>query len=158
MAQFYFLSILLNLLTGLVLVFGKSFADETLYKPLGSDEFDGYDVDDESDVEVDRTMSRLDINSRSFRLVVGILGVFVAVMKLVSVFRSDVPLIGDFIPFLAGFLGGSSLLLEYYVSTSSEVFVPESIQHVFVDNRKIMGYACIAAAVLHFVFPQIVLL
>lgn len=148
MAQFYFLSILMNILAGLILIFGVNLAAEKTG--------DFLDEEDDTDSPVKKTFGELGLDSPSFRMVVGILCVFVAIMKLLSVFRNDVPFIGDSFPALAGFLGGASILLEYYVSSSEdEISVSESIQKVFIDSRKIIGYVCFAAALLHFIFPQV---
>ena len=77
MAQFYFLSILLNILVGLILVFGENFL---------ADKFE----DDEDHPESGRTFGDLGLDSPSFRMVVGILCVFVALMKILSgVYRAD---------------------------------------------------------------------
>lgn len=146
MAQFYFLSILLNILVGLILVFGENFL---------ADKFE----DDEDHPESGRTFGDLGLDSPSFRMVVGILCVFVALMKILSVFKGDVTLVGDLIPALAGFAGGAAVLLEYYMyNTDIEVSVSENIQKIFIDSRKIIGYICFAAALLHFVFPQVLFL
>ncbi|MBP3367110.1 MAG: hypothetical protein J6K96_09050 [Treponema sp.] len=144
MAQFYFLSVLLNVLAGLILVYGKNLAQE--------DEFSG-----EGD-SVSSGSTILDFNSPVFRLVVGILCIFVAVMKILSVFRNDVPVIGDLFPVLAGFAAGFSILLEYYMASSSEPSSVPPAAGAVLGSRKIIGAVCIAAGILHFVFPQIVLL
>lgn len=152
MAQFYFLSILMNILAGLILVFGINLVSERV-----DDDFDE-DIS-ESDKKVKKTFGDLGLDSPVFRMVTGILCVFVALMKILSVFRNDVPVIGDLIPAFAGFAGGASILLEYYVYTSDqEISVNENVQKVFIDSRKIIGYICFAAAVMHFVFPQVLFL
>lgn len=152
MAQFYFLSILMNILAGLILVFGINLVSERV-----DDDFDE-DIS-ESDKKVKKTFGDLGLDSLGFRMVTGILCVFVALMKILSVFRNDVPVIGDLIPAFAGFAGGASILLEYYVYTSDqEISVNENVQKVFIDSRKIIGYICFAAAVMHFVFPQVLFL
>lgn len=147
MAQFYFLSVLLNILAGLILVYGKNLAQQ--------EDFSG----ETEDAVSGRTLGILDFNSPVFRLVVGILCIFVAVMKILSVFRNDVPVIGDLFPVIAGFASGISILLEYYEASSSESSsVPQAAVRLFIGSRKAIGIACIAAGILHFVFPQIVLL
>lgn len=152
MAQFYFLSILMNILAGLILVFGINLVSERV-----DDDFDE-DIS-ESDKKVKKTFGDLGLDSPGFRMVTGILCVFVALMKILSVFRNDVPVIGDLIPAFAGFAGGASILLEYYIYTSDqEISVNENVQKVFIDSRKIIGYICFAAAVMHFVFPQVLFL
>ncbi len=156
MAQFYFLSIMLNILAGLILVYGKNYAAEVISEDDVTviDESDG---DDELSGETGA--SQLGLDTLSFRLITGILCVFVAFMKILSVFRGDIPVIGDLIPALAGLLAGASILLEYYIySTQNELVLPENLQSVFLGKRKIIGFVCFGAAVLHFIFPQVMFL
>ena len=75
MLQFYFLSILLNLVTGIILVYGKNLIsgespESKARGILGENAF---------------------FDDKNFRLVLGILTVFVGIMKLLSVVRTDVP-------------------------------------------------------------------
>lgn len=147
MAQFYFLSVLLNILAGLILIYGKN-----LVQLKSSSE-------DSSNSSQENSFGGLNFDSPEFRLVVGVLCVFVAVMKILSVFRNDIPVIGDLLPSIAGFLSGASILLEYYISASSEDdSVPPAVYKIFIDSRKYIGVICIAAGILHFVFPQVMLL
>ena len=146
MAQFYFLSVLLNILAGLILIYGKNLVD------LKSS-------DDDSESAQKISFGGLNFDSPGFRLVVGVLCIFVAVMKILSVFRNDIPVIGDLFPVVAGFLSGSSILLEYYIFSSSESgSVPPAVYNVFIESRKYIGIICITAGILHFVFPQVMLL
>lgn len=155
MAQFYFLSVLMNILAGLILVFGINLAAQKF-----DDEFDEESSEKpSSESKVIKTFGELGLDSPGFRMVVGILCIFVALMKLLSVFRNDVPLIGDLLPAFAGFVGGASILLEYYVaSTEMDISINENVQKVFIDSRKTIGYFCFGAALLHFVFPQVLFL
>ncbi|WP_407396891.1 hypothetical protein [Treponema sp.] len=168
MAQFYFLSVLMNILAGLVLVFGINLVSQKLDGDLDDDSFGDETFDDDlgaissetsSASKVKKTFGELGLDSPSFRMVIGILCVFVAVMKILSVFRNDVPVVGDLIPAIAGLAGGASVLLEYYISTTdTEVGISENVQKVFIDSRKGIGYFCFVAALLHFVFPQVLFL
>ncbi len=150
MAQFYFLSVLLNILAGLILIYGRNIATQS----SSEDE-----TEDETQVKPSLLAGGLDFNSSGFRLIIGVLCIFVAVMKILSVFRNDVPVIGDFLPVIAGILSGTSLLLEYYVSISENEDSEEgSIYSFFIGSRKYIGIGCIAVGILHFVFPQIIFL
>ena len=143
MLQFYFLSILLNLITGIILVYGKNLIsgespESKARGILGENAF---------------------FDDKTFRLVLGILTVFVGIMKLLSVVRTDVPVVGDLLPATAGLFGGYGILVEFYKTNSaSELALPHWIDLCFVERRKYVGYACIAAAVLHFSFPDVLLL
>ena len=144
MAQFYFLSVLLNILAGLILIFGKNLAE-----PLAEGEDDG-----ESAI----TIGSFTLDNSGFRLIVGILCVFVALMKILSVFKGDVPVVGDLLPVLAGLISGASILLEYYIASSEDEPLSETPIAKLLEWRKYIGIGCIAVAILHFVFPQIIFL
>ena len=146
MAQFYFLSVLLNILAGLILIFGRNLAETASIE-------DG-DEDGESAISI----GSFSLDNSGFRLVVGILCVFVALMKILSVFKGDVPVVGDLLPVLAGLISGASILLEYYVASSEDEPLSQTPIAKLIDWRKYIGTGCIAVAVLHFVFPQIIFL
>ena len=142
MVQFYFLSIVLNALAGYILISG----DES-----GVLEFKG----------------GFSLKDETFRLIVGILSVITGLLKLLSVIEGDVPVLGDLVPALAGFLSGFILIFEYYrnrssleksVDAESESEYSERIDRILVRNKKIIGVAALAAAVLHFLFPKVLLL
>ena len=186
MAQFYFLSILFNIVAGLILVYGQ---DLTTSKELSvsneNEDADTIKDSEEAAVNSDEKAENSEDDSKkdakekkdktsgikkilsgfaaadnkTMRLVVGVLCVFVGIMKLLSVFRNDVPVVGDLLPALAGFAGGASLLLEYYLSTTTEeTHIPEIIEKIFIDSRKYIGIGCLVAGLLHFIFPQVLLL
>ena len=137
--QLWFLSVLLNVFSGLVLVF--------------STQANGEADDDESAAPVF-------FQHPTFRLVLGILCALIGIIKLfVSIPRSDalsgIPIIGDLLPALAGIVGGGALLVDYYKNFSSlNIEFPAIVQKTCVDNRKYAGIVCIIIAVLHFVFPR----
>jgi len=135
MVQFYLLSVLLNALTGFVILFAERDEERSAGKI--------------PDVLYDET----------FRLVLGILTGVVGFFKFLTVVRGDVPVVGDLLPALAGLAGAFLLLYEFYRSRNdmdgetSSVF----IRSVFSSKRYI-GIACIAVAVLHFLFPVVLFL
>ena len=146
MAQFYFLSVLLNILAGLILIFGRNLAN------------DSFSVNEDADSESAISIGSFSIDNSGFRLIVGILCIFVALMKILSVFKGDVPVVGDLLPVLAGLLSGASILLEYYVASSEDEPLSENPIAKIIEWRKYIGIGCIAVAILHFVFPQIIFL
>ena len=135
MLQFYFLSIVMNLLAGFMLFSGDT----------GS---------------VLEFKSGFSLKDETVRLVVGIFSALVGLMKILSVIEGDVPVIGDLIPALAGFLSGFILIYEYYRNSTSldTSEKTEKIDRILVANRKIIGAAALIAAVLHFLFPRVLLL
>lgn len=170
MAQFYFLSIMLNIFAGLILVYGIDLTkknDDTTLKVTDNTNPNTEETSSEDNAGEEKKQNENKsvfstsetFSNRNFRLVTGVLSVLVAIMKLLSVFRNDVPVLGDLLPAVAGFLGGASLLIEYYLVTSNmKPDLPAKIEGLLIDGRKYIGILCIAAAVLHFIFPQVLFL
>ena len=139
MLQFYFLSILVNLRVGAILVFSP--------------------VTQTTEENSSHSLTHLIFENKTFQLILGILTVFISIMKLLSVVPSDIPVIGDLLPAIAGLLGGGALLLEYYLTnTTKEVTLHPTVQKILIDNKKYIGYFCLAAALLHFLFPKVLFL
>jgi hypothetical protein len=136
MIQFYFLSILLNGLSGYTLI---------------------QNVDDDP-VEPD-TGFRFSIRNETFRLILGVATIITGLLKILSSTRGDVPVVGDLVPALAGFLAGFILVFEYYRSRSTlEPEHTDKIEQVLIHNKKWVGYFALAAAALHFFLPSVLFL
>jgi len=135
MLQFYFLSVLLNALAGYILFTG----DEK-----GVLEFKG----------------NLSLKDETVKFVIGILTAVTGLLKLLSPVKGDVPVVGDLVPAIMGFLCGFSLIFEYYRnrSTVETTERAERIDRILVSNKKIIGIAGIVAAILHFIFADVMLL
>lgn len=119
MLQFYFLSIFFNLFTGFVLFNEKKTVIELPF-----------------------------LKERVFRIVLGVLTAFIGIIKLFVVVNTNVVILGDLIPSIAGIAGGIALFIE-----SDDKKYPQWFNQVFITNKYIVGIACLAAALLHFVFP-----
>ena len=174
MAQFYFLSVMFNIIAGLVLMYGRDLtvyasdsdsSEETLpsvdtFETEGDDDFASFDEDSNTPATVPAKKKLLEdsslFNNRIFRLVVGILSIFVAIIKLLSPMK--VPFIGDFVPALAGLLGGFALLVEYYEISSDGSSLNETVEAIFIDSRKYLGLICLAAGIIHFLIPYVIFL
>jgi hypothetical protein len=136
MIQFYFLSILLNGLSGYVLVRN---ADE--------------------DAGALETGFRISIHNETFRFILGAATIVTGLLKILSALRGDVPVVGDIVPALAGFLAGFILMFEYYRSRSTlEPEHTEKIEQVLIHNKKWVGCFSLAAAALHFLLPSVLFL
>jgi hypothetical protein len=136
MIQFYFLSIFLNGLCGYVLIANPG------------DEEPGLD-----------TGFRFSLKSELCRLILGILTIVIGFLKILSAVQGDVPVIGDLVPALAGFLAGFVLVFEYYRGRSTlEPEHTEKIDTLLIHNKKWIGFLALAAAVLHFLFPSVLFL
>lgn len=153
MAQFYFLSIIFNVIAGLVLIYGSDFTKAEKLPVENNEETDSEEKKADLFSEIPL------FENGNFRLVLGVLTILTGVMKILSVFRNDVPVIGDLIPALASLLAGASILIEYYlVSSSIENALPENVNRLFIEGRKYIGFFAVIAGVLHFIFPQVLLL
>ena len=151
MLQFYFLSILLNLVTGLVLFCEK---DQVQDEFLGGD----FAFDEDNDAGTSSSILGF-MESKNFKLVLGVLSVLVGLLKLLSVVQNDVPVIGDLFPAVVGLMGGFCVLLQFYMETNSIDYAPNGLlQSIFVENRRTIGICCLVVATLHFVFPKVLFL
>ncbi|MDR0496026.1 MAG: hypothetical protein LBH42_00260 [Treponema sp.] len=135
MLQFYFLSVFLNVLAGFLLFSGEE---------GGSLEW----------------RSGSSLRDETSKLVVGIVSMITGILKILSPIEGDVPVIGDLIPALAGFLCGFILVFEYYrlrssIEDSEQI---EKIDRILIRNKKIIGAVALAVAALHFLFPKVLFL
>ncbi|MDR2476240.1 MAG: hypothetical protein LBD18_00435 [Treponema sp.] len=136
MIQLYFLSILLNGVTGYILITG--------------------DGGDTGSIENSLHYS---LRNSTFRLVLGILTAATGILKLLSPVLDNIPLLGDLLPALAGIAAGFILVFGYYREHSS-LSAEEAggkldrIGDAFLHYKKAAGIALLAAALLHFLFPQ----
>lgn len=154
MIQFYFLSVLLNILVGLILVYSKTEKDDSVAE--GGDDISSAGEKRSVFSKVFGKGSYTD--DEMFYLVVALLSVFVGFIKLLSAVNG-VPFFGDLVPALAGFAGGISVLVEYFEKkSSSPLMMNKFFTLVFVESRKYVGIACIAAGIIHFVLPGVLFL
>lgn len=138
MLQFYLLSILLNCVAGFILISNKT---------------------PQAENESLETKTPDLFKDKTFKLVIGIMCCFSALVKLLTSFPGAVPILGDLIPSVAGLLGGVSLLIEYYITQSpSEAKLNPKLETIFIANKKYIGILCILSALLHFLFPKVILL
>ena len=147
MLQFYFLSVLLNLITGLILFC----SEKNVSKEIVSTE------EVQSEVQVKNDVLGF-MDNKNFKLVLGVLSVLVGLMKLLSVVQNDVPVIGDLLPSAAGLVGGFCILLDFYKNSSTVEMNPNKFVQFVSENQKSIGIFCIVVAVLHFIFPKVLFL
>lgn len=148
MVQFYFLSVLLNLLAGLILVYGKS-----------------EDLLEEETAETKKFQKLQDavseewlFGNEKFCFVVAVLSVVVGFLKLFVVFGSGIAVIGDLLPVVAGILGGGAILIQYFRERSETLEIPPVIEDFLDTNKFYIGIGCLVVAVLHFIVPGAVIL
>jgi len=143
MIQLYFLSILCNGLTGYLLL-------------------------SEKEGEIDKP--QLPINTPTFYLVLGILSSVTGILKLLSPLPSSINAVrgvlifGDLIPAAAGIAAGIVLLFGLYRKDGIENLDDENpgsldrIGKTLLAMRRPLGLALMGAALLHFIFGEILFL
>ena len=135
MIQFYLLSVVMNVAAGLVLIFTKEVPEDAAQASAAGLSF---------------------LETKNFRLALGVLSAFVGIIKLLSVVQGD---LGDLVPAVAGIVGGACLLYEYYkVSSTVPVTMPSFFETLFVSGRKYVGIACVAVGTVHFILPRVLFL
>lgn len=137
MLQFYLLSVVMNIIAGIVLSAG--FIDEKLSFVSGMKEyFDG---------------------KPGVKLTIGVITFIVGFFKLLSVIPGEVPIVGDLLPSLGGLIMGCALFLDYYKSRSSVAssFV-DGAEKLILNNRNVVGISGIVIGALHFLLPRVLFL
>lgn len=171
MLQFYFLSVLLNIVIGFILVY----ASEKNVQRVDS----SYDSSDSflDELETERLEKEKEENfENSFlgnlfapvfslikdnilKIVIGIVSIFVGFIKLFYTVQNDIALVGDFLPATAGIFGGAFIVLQHFDEKSEYgLTFPEFFENIFYNGKKYLGFFCIAAGVLHFIFPRVPIL
>jgi len=137
MVQFYFLAVCLNFIGGVVLAaswFQERFPGVLNFRETLFDK------------------KTLRIGLISSLLLVGIL-------KIISVFKGDIIIIGDLLPALALLTSGFTLLIEYlFENNEAEKGFIKKMDSIFVKHSSIVGVASIVAGTLHFIFPGVLFL
>lgn len=137
MVQFYFLSICLNVLGGLVLA--APHFSERLPGILSLREY-----------IIDKTGLRIG-------LIAALL--LIGVMKIINVSPGDIIIVGDLLPALTLLLSGFTLLVEFiFENNESESGFLKKMDSVFVKHASITGIAALVAGGLHFIFPTVLFL
>jgi purine-cytosine permease-like protein len=134
MEQLYFLSIILNALAGLLLVFGDTVEGDPTTKGI-----------------------RLFISSGGVRLVLGILAAITGFLKFLSPFNNTTPILGDMLPALAGICAGFILIFGFYRENTAKHDDGGNLDRIgdtLLLYKKAAGVFLLAVAVLHFLFPR----
>jgi hypothetical protein len=133
MLPVYFLSIVLNALTGYLLAFGRE--------------------------ETEKEGLSLSLNNETVRLIIGVLSAITGILKVLSPVTGNIPVAGDLVPALANLGGGFILVFEFYRSrTTVASAAAERLGEIIEKNKKLTGFVCLAAAVLHFIFYPVLFL
>jgi hypothetical protein len=132
MVQVYFLLVLANVLSGLVL------AREGLKMPLAS--WQGLFVAFES---------------KSARLVLGVASFLSGFVALIFVLPGDQLFVGDLLPALTGLLAGTVLVLDFYAKPQGQ---EQNSGDLLLKNRVLIGLVGLTFGVIHFFVPGLLLL
>ena len=137
MIQIYFLSILTNVLGGLILS-AEHYSERYPGFAAVRDFFSG---------------------KPGLRVTIGVVSFITGFLKLLTVTKGDVPVVGDLLPALSGLILGLGLLFERYKEKTT---VPskaiEKADNLLLRHKSIYGSVGIIVALLHFLLPGIVLL
>jgi hypothetical protein len=150
--QFYLLSVLLDVFGGCALVIDLPKAHGPAIEGL-----------------------RSFFKDKTVRLVLGILAAVTGALKLVATLRGDIPIVGDFLPAVAGIAVGITLLLELYqaipagrghsqgdeTGDSPARTLPRgaaTVERLLTEHKGAIGIAGIIAGMAHFLFPMVLFL
>jgi hypothetical protein len=138
MLQIYFLSIILNLIAGFALA-GEYLAEKMQFARKPADWF---------------------IEDPLRYLITGAAAAVIGVLKIISVIKGDIAVVGDLLPALTGILLGSILLLLYYQkrSTVEEDGNPSGLKNFLLQNRSFFGIGGMLFSLVHFLFPRVLFL
>jgi hypothetical protein len=133
MEQFYFLSVLVNITGGLLM------AGNVIIKTIYNSE----------------AIQKL-LKIEAFLLIFSIIAAITGLFKIISPLKGDVYVIGDIFPAAASFTIAIHFFSKYLEEKNSVIFDPlGKIEPVVENYRSFIGIACIAIAILHFLFPQV---
>ena len=142
MNQLYFLSVLLNGLTGYFLLTPDRKENETMENSL-----------------------KFSFSGGGFRLIMGIFTAVIGLLKLLVPMRWEggpsIPVLGDLLPAVGGLAAGFILIFSFYRENSVSLENTgnlDRIGDVFLQYKKAAGITLLVVALLHFLFPQAVLL
>lgn len=151
MVQFYFLSVLLNILVGVILIVSNNSTK------LNASNFDSEEEGNSflSDIEHDSILS-----NETFCVIVGIICTLIGFLKLFFTYSTtkNIILFGDFFPAIFGLGCGLILVLDFYKSSLSNTELPAFIESIFFENKKYFGCCSIIVGFLHFIFPGVLFL
>jgi len=139
MVQFYFLAVCFNLFGGLVLA-----------APQFSDKFPSLPA-----------FREFIYSKKGIRIGLITSLFLVGILKIISVFKGDIIIVGDLLPSLTLIASGLTLLIEYIYSDNDELAVKgflKKMDDIFVKHSSIVGVAAVVAACLHFLFPSVLFL
>ncbi|WP_024468179.1 hypothetical protein [Treponema pedis] len=137
MLPFYFLSIATNLIMGLILAF--------------------FDKTKKGDEPADREIPFPFMRESTFLLLITIFSGFTAISKLLTPVGTNIIILGDFIPVVAGLAGSAVFLGRYLESLPNTKTLPDFF-NILKNYDEIIAYACLFAAGSHLLFSRFIFL
>ena len=132
MVQFYVLSVLTNMLTGLFLA-SDSAAKSSLFAQM-----------------------RAAMDDKGFKFALGLATLIVGLLKILSPIEGDVPIIGDLLPAASGLFTGGLLLMDFFRDSSDiESEALDKLDSKLLGNRKLFGMGAAVIGFLHFLMPGV---
>jgi hypothetical protein len=130
MVQFYALSVVVNLVSGLLLAVGEGEKKTSALTKL-KDLFD----------------------TKAAKFSLGLLAVIIGLFKILTPTAGDVVVVGDIFPAVAGFALGGILLLDFFRASSDSE--PSKLTSRILANKRFVGIAGLIAGILHFLMPGV---
>jgi hypothetical protein len=130
MVQFYALSVVVNLVSGLVLAVGEAEKKPTILTKL-----------------------RDLFGTKAAKFSLGLLAVIIGLFKILTPTAGDVVVVGDILPALSGFALGGILLLDFFRASSDSE--PSKLTSVILSNKRFVGIAGLVIGILHFLMPGV---
>lgn len=154
MVQFYFLAVLMNILCGLILVYGEDseLDSDNLDDGLENDGISGGNSIPGLKKIQDGIAGESLFANELFRLVCGALCLVVGIVTLFVPY-SGPAVLGDMLPSLCALFAGASVLLAYFEERSEEFVAPEICDTILISNKLYIGIAALLFGVIHFIIP-----
>ena len=133
MIQLYLLSIVFNGLTGFLLMMGELGETKTVESSIKFSPFGG-----------------------GFRLILGILTTLTGMLKLLSPVEK-MPILGDFLPAVAGIAAGFILIFSFYREHSTKIDKDGKLDRIgdfLLQYKKVAGISLLVISGLHFFFAR----
>jgi len=137
MEQLYLLSIVLNGMAGFLFIIGENENSDSIEKS-----------------------AKFSIAGGGFRLILGISAALIGLLKLFVPYMG-IPILGDLLPAIAGIAAGFTMIFGFYREHSAKIESEgrlDRLGDIFLQYKKAAGFALLAIALLHFLFPRAIFL
>lgn len=96
-------------------------------------------------------------------LIISLLTGIFSLLRLILVQPGSIPVLGDLLPAAAGLLAALLLFSQYALDTAREsgkepANLFQSVERIFLARKSLIGIAILVLALVHFLFPAIIIL